>query len=293
MKLAQLVLCSVAALVSAVFFRTQTDDARPPVTKVDIDIVKRAAQILNSPGKWNRADNRVCPLDAKTFSLYCALEKATEEIGKNFEHRGAAMQEARFVIEEIAPEADRYSHRLMDYNNDPKTSFADIQGVFWLLEKHIAMRLANHQAAPGTPASTTVVTAADLQVAKRVRELLDSPSRWNRSDSECLADAKTFSLICAFEKAEKEVSGTSSDGAAIREARAMISELDPSQSKYRSRLVDYNADPAVTFADLQSFLRQLEERLAARLIATQFEFGIGKGPVETIVIDHVERPAGN
>jgi len=44
----------------------------------------------------------------------------------------------------------------------------------------------------------------------------------------------------------------------------MISELDPSRSKYKARLVDYNNDPTVTFADLQKFLRQLEERLAAR-----------------------------
>src|SRR5579864_9484166 len=134
MKLAQLVLSSAAALLSAVPGHIQSDDVRPPVTKADVDIVKRAAEILNSREKWNRADNRVCPVGAKTFSLYCALEKATEEIGKNFEHRGAAMQEARFVIEEIAPEANRYSHRLMDYNNDPTTTFTDIQGVFWLLE---------------------------------------------------------------------------------------------------------------------------------------------------------------
>jgi hypothetical protein len=62
-------------------------------------------------------------------------------------------------------------------------------------------------------------------------------------------------------------SGTSEDGAAIGEARAMVSELDPGHSRYKARLVDYNADPGVTFADLQKFLRQLEERLAARMAA--------------------------
>jgi len=245
-----------------VYLRAQADDpnARPPVTKADIDIVRRASQILNSPAKWNRADDRVCPPDAKTFSLYCALEKATEEVDRSFEHRGAAMQEARFVIEEIAPNANRYSHRLMDYNNDPTTAFADIQGVFWLLEKHIVMRLANKQSSPAAPAATQ----SDVEVVKRVRELLDSPTKWNRADSDCLADAMTFNLICAFEKAEKEVTGTSEDGGAIREARAMISELDSGRGKYKARLVDYNSDPAVTFADLRNLLRQLEERVAAR-----------------------------
>jgi hypothetical protein len=115
--------------------------ARPPVTKVDLEIVKRAREILDSPSKWNRADNRVCPGKAKTFSLYCALEKATTEKSGNFEHRGA-MQEARFVIEEVAPNVKRYNHRLMDYNNDPTTTFADMQEVFRLLEDHIAKRLA-------------------------------------------------------------------------------------------------------------------------------------------------------
>jgi uncharacterized HAD superfamily protein len=41
--------------------------------------VKRARRILDSPEKWNRADTRQCPPDAKTFSLYCALEKATDD----------------------------------------------------------------------------------------------------------------------------------------------------------------------------------------------------------------------
>jgi hypothetical protein len=268
MERARFVLCSLATCLFAAGLHAQADnpDARPPVTKADIDIVRRAAQILDSPGKWNRADDRVCPPDAKTFSLYCALEKATDEVSKNFEHRGAAMQEARFVIEEIAPDASRYNHRLMDYNNDPNTTFSDIQGVFWLLEKHIAMRLANSQPSSGTSPATGV-TKVDLQVAKRLRKLLDSPAKWNRADGECLPNAKTFNLVCALEKAQKDVTGSSDDGAAIREVRAMISELDPNHSKYKAGLVDYNADPAVTFAELQKFLRQLEERLTVRVAA--------------------------
>ena len=90
---------------------------------------------------WNRADTRVCPADAKTFSLYCALEKATNQVNSKFEHRGAAMQEARFVIDEIAPDRKNYEHRLKDYNNDPMTTFADVQKFFQLLEERISKRL--------------------------------------------------------------------------------------------------------------------------------------------------------
>jgi hypothetical protein len=125
-------------------------DARPPVTKVDLDIVEHARKILDSPAKWNRADNRKCPPDETTFSLYCALEKATYEVTGSFAHRGAAMQEARFVIEELVPDWRKYNHRLMGYNNDPKTTFADIQKVFQLLHDHIEKRL-NEQSLSQAP----------------------------------------------------------------------------------------------------------------------------------------------
>jgi hypothetical protein len=129
--------------------RTSSDDSdtRPPVAKTDVRIVQRARESLTSPKEWNRADNRVCPASAKTFSLYCALEKATDEVSGNFEHRGAAMQEARFVIEDVAPNRKEYNHRLMDYNNDPRTTFADIQKLFRLLEDRIVKQLAEQSQA--------------------------------------------------------------------------------------------------------------------------------------------------
>lgn len=137
------VLLMTISVVPAVSQSGSNDDpeAHPPVTKADLRIVHRARQILNDPSKWNRADTRDCPTDASTFSLYCALEMATKDVTGNFQHRGAAMQEARFVIDEIAPNRKKYEHRLMDYNNDPSTSFTDIQKVFDLMERHITERL--------------------------------------------------------------------------------------------------------------------------------------------------------
>lgn len=126
----------VSTLLSA-----QESNVRPPVTEADVRVVQRAREILNSPAVWNRADNRKCPATQKTYSLYCALEKATEEVSKNFEHRGAAMQEARFVIDEDLAKGNHYEHRLMNYNNDPKTTFADVQKFFNLLEARIKKRL--------------------------------------------------------------------------------------------------------------------------------------------------------
>jgi hypothetical protein len=117
-------------------------DANPAVSERDLSIVQRAREILNSPAKWNRADNRQCPAAQRTYSLYCALEKATEELSNKFEHRGAVMQQARFAIDEVLAKGNHYHHRLMDYNNDPKTTFADVEKFFTILQERIKRQLA-------------------------------------------------------------------------------------------------------------------------------------------------------
>src|SRR5262245_29171955 len=122
-----------------------------PASPEDLRIVQRAKQILNRPEKWDRSDTRVCrvkacnlgcPTSAKTFSLYCTLKRATEEVTGAFEHRGRVMQEARFVIDEIAANRKDFEHRLQGYNNSPDTTFVDIQNVLLLLEDRIRKRLA-------------------------------------------------------------------------------------------------------------------------------------------------------
>ena len=115
-------------------------NARPAVTEVDLRIVKRARELLNSPSKWNRADNRQCPEGAKTISLYCALQVATKEVTGKADHRGAAPQETRFVVDELTSKRN-YQHRLMEYNNDPTTTFDDIQEVLSIVERLITLRL--------------------------------------------------------------------------------------------------------------------------------------------------------
>ncbi len=129
---------------------SKDQDARPPVTKVDLEIAKRARALLSSESSWDRADRphitddptTKCQPDAKQMSLYCALDRATVEVSGKFEHRGAVMQEARFVIEDVEPDWEKkYGHLLVDYNNDPHTTFHDIQNVLRLIEQRIAGRL--------------------------------------------------------------------------------------------------------------------------------------------------------
>jgi hypothetical protein len=266
---------AIAMLLYAVHGNAQTpgnrstapcdeSDVRPPVTAADVQIVKRASQILDSPSKWNRADTRDCPAGATRFSLYCALEKATDEMSGNFEHRGAAIQEARFVIEDVSPRGKDYDHRLMDYNNDPTTTFADIQKVFRLLEDRISTRLKEPQtpvAKPAVACGPPVSANTEIRIIKRVREILDAPAKWNSASTQsCPPDAVTFGLYCAFEKASREVNGSfDGSGVAIDEARSLIDR------KYPARLVGYNNDPAVTFADIQKLLQTVEDRLVRQL----------------------------
>jgi hypothetical protein len=120
-------------------------DVIPSVKKIDLQIVQRARAILSSKSKWNHADTRVCKSTAKTFSLYCALEKAAQEVSGGFEHRGAVMQQARFVIDDLNIKKKDYEHRLMDYNNDPNTTFEDIQKILRLLEACVAEAIKNQK----------------------------------------------------------------------------------------------------------------------------------------------------
>ena len=238
-------------------------DARPPVTAADLQIVKRAREILDSPAKWNRADNRECPPSRKTFSLYCAFETATVEVSGKAEHRGAALQEARFVIDELTANRN-YEHRLMNYNNDPRTTFADIQQVFDIVERLIALRLRTDAA--GTLPQRMAVTKADIEIARRARQLIDSPSKWDRNPAqECPPTAKTFSLYCALATAITEINGAYDDGeAAIREARRLVAET-PNARNYKARLLDFNNGPTTTWADVQKLLQLVEERLIQQL----------------------------
>lgn len=60
-----------------------------------------------------------------------------------FKHLGAAMQEVRFVIDDVAPSRKNYEHRLMDYNNDPTAQwvslFREDHRVLW----NVSIRILN------------------------------------------------------------------------------------------------------------------------------------------------------
>jgi len=104
---------------------------------LDLEIVARARELLPQDDVWDREDDRNCENDGSSISLYCALAKATAEVMGRYQHRQPAMQAARIVIRAEWP--DRVvSHGLMDFNNDPRTTMADVRRVFTLAEEALA-----------------------------------------------------------------------------------------------------------------------------------------------------------
>jgi hypothetical protein len=117
-----------AADGSTLRFRIDTLKEIPAGT-LDREILERAAKIIASDSVWNRADNRKCPATATTWSIYCAVEKAEIEVTGGFHHRRPAGELVREIVDERAKNRN-YSHRMMDYNNDPTTTLADVRRLF-------------------------------------------------------------------------------------------------------------------------------------------------------------------
>jgi hypothetical protein len=109
------------------FLLDASEEVQP--NALDKKIILRAAAILSTEQVWNRADNRRCPQDAVSWSIYCAMEKATTEVTGGFQHRRPALELVRDIIQERT-EARHYHHSLKDYNNDPTTTLADVQSLF-------------------------------------------------------------------------------------------------------------------------------------------------------------------
>jgi hypothetical protein len=100
-----------------------------PPNALDKAILERASTVITSEAVWNRADNRKCPADATTWSIYCAVERSMIEVTGGFNHRRPAGQLVRRIVEERSA-GRNYSHRMMDYNNDPRTVLADVRSLF-------------------------------------------------------------------------------------------------------------------------------------------------------------------
>ena len=116
------------------------EDREQAVSAQDLAILDGADAILAEEADWNRHDTRECPPGATTFSLFCALQKASIDILGAYDHRRVALQEVRFAVED-ATKGREFEHRLMDYNNLPETRFSDIKRDLAAARARVAARL--------------------------------------------------------------------------------------------------------------------------------------------------------
>jgi hypothetical protein len=118
-----------AATPASVRFRIDTPVQEIPPSELDRRIIERAAAILTSDAVWNRADNRQCAPAAVTWSIYCAMARATIDVTGAFHRRRPALELVRKIVDERTA-GRAYDHRLMDYNNDPSTHLGDVRSLF-------------------------------------------------------------------------------------------------------------------------------------------------------------------
>jgi hypothetical protein len=110
------------------------EDTEAEPTDLDRRIVQRAREILATEALWDRADDRTCAPNDKSWSIYCAFHRASLDVSGGFHHRRPCMQMARAILYERVAEqrkkGRKYPHVMADYNNDPATRFADVQSLF-------------------------------------------------------------------------------------------------------------------------------------------------------------------
>ena len=105
----------------------RSDIAAP--TDADVEIIRVARDLLEAAATWDRSDDRNCDNDGPgVLGLYCALIEATSATMGKYYHRQPALQRVRRAIDEQWRNRV-VSHRLMDFNNDPDTTFTDILAV--------------------------------------------------------------------------------------------------------------------------------------------------------------------
>ena len=85
-------------------------------------------------------DDRVCQEEDTTWSLFCALQKASIEVLGEYQHRRVSLQEVRFAIVDASP-GEQFRHRLRDFNNT--RSFDEVKNVLAVAIQRVEARLAS------------------------------------------------------------------------------------------------------------------------------------------------------
>src|SRR5215470_677637 len=218
--------------------------------------------------------------------------------GKMSDVSSPVMYEARQVVNVVTTK--KYSARLVDYNNDPETTFADLQKFFRLVEDRVltqgaadldkstddveieiytggsgvARTYAGWFPISGFGVSNGTIrfqldgkkevppNAVDREILERAATIITSDAVWNRADDrKCLATATTWSIYCAVERAQLDVVGAFHHRRPAGELLREIVEARTKDRTYQHRMMDYNNDPTTHLSDVKSLFSEAIARI--------------------------------
>ena len=120
------------------------DLVNPPLANEDDVIILRSALAgVDQIANWNRQETQSClRLDQANTGFFCLVYTAVERRMGRYHHRQPALELVRAVITERW--RDRItSHQLVDFNNHPATTIADLRTVL-----QVALERATAQSSP-------------------------------------------------------------------------------------------------------------------------------------------------
>ncbi|MEP6619738.1 MAG: hypothetical protein ABJE47_10490 [bacterium] len=324
---------------------------RAGVPAFDVEVVRRAAAMIDSPVHWNRADDDKCSTKATTFSIICALQLAAEgasgarragnvlapsdcsfqrtsqgvegscgplfdefpiftvaraptvttgawrddakptEVwsGKMADVAAPVMLEARRTVDAVTKK--KYPGRLVGYNSDSATTFADLEKYFHVLGDRVTSNAVADFAESGDsveievyaggtgvvrtytgwyPFTNFVATETtihfqmdtarqvapndmDRRIIRRAAAILASDAVWNRADDrKCPPSATMWSIYCAVQKATTEITGGFHHRRPAAELVRVIVEERTKGKEYDHRLMGYNNDKSTALHDVES-----------------------------------------
>ena len=108
-------------------------------------------------------------------------------------------------------------------------------------------------------------SALDRQILERAAVIITSDSVWNRADNrKCPPSATTWSIYCAVERAEVEVTGGFHHRRPAMELVREIVDERTARKTYQHRLMGYNNDSATHLEDVKSLFAEAIARIRSQ-----------------------------
>jgi len=221
--------------------------------------------------------------------------------GVMWDAENVVMTEARQTVGQMTTK--KYSARLIDYNNDSLTTFADLQKFFSVLHDRLIARKPSDLAdeagdsveieiyrngtgvirtyAGWYPVSSFAIrdsvvrfkidtanevppSALDRKILERAATIITSDAVWNRADNrKCAPTATTWSIYCAVERAELEVTGGFHHRRPAMELVRTIVDERTKDRQYQHRLMEYNNDQSTRLDDVRTLFAEAIKRIKA------------------------------